>query len=90
MKRVRFVISGDVQGIYYRAFIRDKALELGLNGFVHNLPNKKVEVIVEGHEAKIQRLYELCKQGPRGAIISEIKTTPLPFNGEFKTFRVTY
>lgn len=90
MKRVQFIVQGDVQGVYYRSFVKDRAGELGLNGFTRNLPNKTVEVLVEGHEAKIQKLLELCKQGPRNSHIENITTKVLPFTGEFKMFRIKY
>ncbi len=88
MKRVKILISGEVQGVYFRAFIKDRAEELGLNGYTKNVPIKKVEIIVEGHEAKIQKLVDLCRQGPRGALVNEVKTESLPFTGEFKSFRI--
>jgi len=90
MKRVHIVIFGDVNGVYFRSFIKDRAIELGLKGFTRNVPIRKVEVIVEGHEAKIEKLVELCKQGPRGAVIDDVKTEIHPFKGDFKTFRIVY
>lgn len=90
MKRVHIIVSGEVNGIYFRSFIKDRAIELGLVGYARNVPVRKVEVMVEGHEAKIDKLIELCKQGPRGAVIDNIKATTLPFKGEFKTFKIIY
>ena len=90
MKRVRLTISGDVQGIYYRAFVKERASELGLTGYVKNLPGGKVEVVVEGHELKIEKLLEYCKQGPVGAKIEKVEGKTEPYKCEFKEFRVKY
>ncbi|MBI2148065.1 acylphosphatase [Candidatus Woesearchaeota archaeon] len=90
MKRVKIAVSGDVQGVFYRAFVKDRAIELGLTGYVRNTEDKKVEAIVEGHELKINKLIEHCKQGPIGAKIEKVTTTTLPHTGEFKQFKIKY
>ena len=90
MKRVKISISGEVQGIYFRAFIKDRANELGLTGYAKNTPDKKIEVIVEGHELKINKLIEQCREGPSGAKAINISTTTQQHTGEFKQFRVKY
>ena len=90
MKKVHAIIKGQVVGVYYRSFIKDRAEELGLNGYVKNIDNKTVELVIEGHEAKIKRLLEFCKQGPPGALVDNIKTKSLPYDKEFNVFRVRY
>jgi len=90
MKRVQITIKGRVQGVFFRAFIKDRAIELGLTGYTRNVNTQVVEAIVEGHEIKINQLIEACKSGPSGAEIQEIKVTSLPYTGEFKQFRVKY
>ena len=49
MKKVHAIIKGQVVGVYYRSFIKDRAEELGLNGYVKNIDNKTVELVIEGH-----------------------------------------
>ena len=90
MKRVKIIISGNVHGIFFRAFIKDRANELGLTGYVRNTEDKKIEAIVEGHELKINKLIEHCKEGPIGSKIEKVTTTTLPYIGEFKEFKVKY
>lgn len=90
MKRVRIIISGDVQGVYFRAFVKDRAQALDLRGYVRNTEDRKVEAIVEGHELKINKLIDICKEGPAGSKIINIKTTTQPYKGEFKEFKVKY
>jgi len=88
MKRVNIIISGDVQGVFFRAFVRDKANNLGLKGYVKNIEDGKVEAIVEGHEAKINKLVEICKEGPVGSRIEKIEVKIKPYKGEFKEFKI--
>jgi len=59
MKRaVKLIISGTVQGVFYRKFVKDKADDLNLNGFVRNIENGKVEAVLEGDSEKIKEMIE--------------------------------
>lgn len=60
----RILVSGRVQGVGYRRFTEKRALELGLQGWVRNLINEKVEVQVQGPAETIDRFLEILKQGP--------------------------
>ncbi|HLC86106.1 MAG TPA: acylphosphatase [Candidatus Nanoarchaeia archaeon] len=90
MKRIHFIVSCRVQGVFFRAFVKDKAQDLGLTGFVRNTEDKKIEVVAEGHELKLKKLIEECKKGPSSAIIEEVKVNVEPYTGEFKNFRIKY
>ncbi len=90
MKKVKAIIKGQVVGVFYRTFIKEKADELGLTGYVKNIDNHTVELVVEGHEAKIKKLIDDCKQGPQGAFIESIKTESLAYSKEFNIFRIKY
>ncbi len=72
MKRVHLFISGNVQGVFFRAFVRERAINLGLNGWVKNLEDGRVEAIFEGENDKVNRMVELCKKGPSSANIKNI------------------
>jgi acylphosphatase len=77
MKQAHIIISGQVQGVGYRYFVRSNARKLGLVGWVKNTSNGKVEAILqssassdqEGKE-KIEEMIEFCKKGP---MLSEVK-----------------
>jgi len=66
-KRLVIVVSGRVQGVWFRAATREQALRLGLHGWVRNLPDGRVEALLEGEEHAVRRLLEWCKTGPPGA-----------------------
>ena len=61
MERIRLIIHGRVQGVFFRQFTSEKAGALGLRGIVRNLPNGTVEVIAEGDTAKLDALADWCR-----------------------------
>lgn len=82
-------VSGQVQGVYYRAFTSRVAKSLGLRGYARNLPRKNiVEVCVEGEKDKIEELIEQLKEGPPEAFVEKVETTWSDFTGQFNNFEV--
>ncbi len=63
-------ISGFVQGVGFRRFIQYNALKLGLNGWVKNLPDNRVEAIFCGSKERIEKIIAICRKGP---FLSEVK-----------------
>ncbi|MEJ5226546.1 acylphosphatase [Thermodesulfovibrio sp.] len=75
MKKAHLLISGRVQGVFYRAFTREVAESLGLKGWVRNLRDGRVEAVFEGDEDKISIAIERCKEGPPYAKVDSIEIT---------------
>ena len=73
MKCIHLIVSGKVQGVFFRDNTRRKAIELGLTGYAKNLPDGNVEVVAEGDENKINELIEFIKKGPGIAKVEYIK-----------------
>lgn len=73
----RCLVSGHVQGVFYRQSTCNKALELGLSGRAVNLSNGQVEVHVCGEEAAVQALIDWLWQGPELARVSEVQQEPM-------------
>lgn len=73
MKRRRCIVSGRVQGVWYRATTCDKAMSLGLSGVVRNLPGGRVEVVVSGPDGEVDVLCRWLWQGPPMAQVDEVK-----------------
>ena len=88
MKRVRARISGGVQGVFYRATAVERAGELGLAGWVRNLPDGSVELEAEGPEDRLEELLAWCGRGPPAARVSGVETEWLPATGAERGFRV--
>jgi acylphosphatase len=72
IRKATIIVSGIVQGVYYRHSTKLQAEELGLTGYVRNLIDGSVEVVAEGEEESVKRLIEWCNQGPRGARVDHI------------------
>jgi len=90
MKKVRVIVVGRVQGIWFRASTCDKAKELGVNGYVRNLVNGDVEFVAEGEDPKVDRLIQWARRGPPLARVDDIKVEVLEYNNEYTDFRVSY
>jgi acylphosphatase len=90
MKRCHLFISGRVQGVFFRSNTRKKALELGLTGWVRNLQDGRVEVLMEGGESPLQDLIEWCHRGPSHASVEKVDVYWEDPTGEFQTFSITY
>lgn len=71
---VRSLISGHVQGVGYRYNTRKKAMALGLTGWVRNLPDGRVEAVVEGDHAQVNSLVEWFQSGPPAARVETVST----------------
>lgn len=87
---VHILVSGIVQGVYFRVYTRDEALSLGLNGWVKNTNDGKVEIDAEGPREKIDALVLWCHKGPPGARVAGVKVTEETQAGEFSGFRIAY
>lgn len=90
MKRYHIWISGVVQGVGFRSFIRRTATKLGINGWVRNLLDGRVEVIAEGEEDKLEELVNRMRVGPRLATVEDIKIEKEDYNGQFERFEVRF
>ena len=88
---IRVIVRGRVQGVYFRAFTSRRANELGLTGFVRNLPDwHSVEVQAEGERKRLERLNEHLKVGPPGAKVEKIVTSWSEYTGNYVDFSIRY
>ena len=88
--RVHLFISGRVQGVFFRHNMRREALKLGVTGWVRNLPDGRVEAVIEGEEEKVEKLVEWAHRGPPLARVDEVKIIREDYKGEFETFEIIY
>lgn len=87
-KRIKLFITGDVQGVGYRAWFRREALKSGVSGWVKNRSDMTVEAVCEGDAEALKRLIELAKQGPPVAQIDNIDVAWEIARGEFIGFEI--
>ena len=86
--RATLLVTGHVQGVFYRSSAMQEAQRLGLSGFVHNLPDGAVEAVVEGPETAVDQFVAWCRVGPPAARVQDVRVKRSEFRGEFRTFTV--
>lgn len=84
---VEIQVFGKVQGVWYRASTRNKALELGLKGWVQNEPDGSVRMVLTGALSLIKQMNEWCKEGPPHARVDQLTQKELPLV-EFSNFEI--
>jgi acylphosphatase len=88
--RAHIFIDGRVQGVFYRGFTSELAHNLGLNGWVRNLRDGRVEAVFEGDRKVIEKAIKECYIGPRGADVTNIEVKWDTYEGDLKGFSVRY
>ena len=88
--RAHLLISGRVQGVFFRSFTEETARGLGLKGWVRNVSGGDVEAVFEGEKKDIEHAIDLCYKGPPVSHITGIEVKWEDFTGEFKSFSVKY
>lgn len=90
MLRAHILISGFVQGVGFRYFIKDKADELGLSGWVKNTSDGRVEAVIEGPNDKAEEMITLCRKGPYLTVVSDMKVERTEAIGNFADFTIKF
>jgi acylphosphatase len=89
MTRVSVIAHGRVQGVAFRHYTCQRALELGVTGWVRNLPDGAVEGLFEGDYSAVAALVEWCRIGPPAARVDRLDIRECTYRGEFKSFLST-
>jgi len=84
--RVHVFVSGNVQGVFFRQKTKRQAESLGVNGWVRNLPDGRVEAVFEGEEEAVKKLVEYCHYGPSSAKVTGVDVAWELYRGEFSGF----
>jgi acylphosphatase len=86
--RAHLFIEGLVQGVFFRAHTKSVADKYGVKGFVRNLPDGRVEALLEGEEERVNKVIDFCKRGPPGAIVTNIEIIWEEYKGEYNDFKI--
>lgn len=86
--RMNVIIHGRVQGVSFRYYTRDRAVELGVTGWVRNLPDGSVQGLLEGDNSAVQALVEWCRCGPPAAQVDRVDVSIAEYSGEFDSFTI--
>lgn len=87
---VHAVVSGHVQGVYFRAFVSSRAEDLGLAGYVRNLGDGSIEVQAEGERSRLEKLISYLNVGPPGARVEKVNAKWLEYTGSYPGFSIRY
>ncbi len=87
---MHILISGKVQGVYFRQNLKQIAKRHNVNGWVKNLENGKVEAVLEGEANDIKEVVEWCHVGPSGARVDNVDVRFEEYKGEFDSFTIRY
>ncbi|MBT3310465.1 MAG: acylphosphatase [Desulfobacterales bacterium] len=88
--RAHAVISGQVQGVFYRATTKETAENLGVRGWVKNKPDGNVEAVFEGEKKHVGLVLEWCSEGPLYAKVNRVDISWEEYSGEYCDFRISY
>jgi len=88
--RKHVLIKGNVQGVFFRANVQSLASEIGITGWIKNLPDGDVEAVFEGEEDSVGKIILFCKKGPIGSKVDDVVIKDENFIGEFKDFKIIY
>ena len=89
LSRSRLIITGLVQGVFFRREITFLARRIGVTGWTRNLHDGSVEVVAEGQKEALEKLIQFCRTGPAGARVDQVRIEWGDFKGEFRGFRIT-
>ena len=86
-KAVRLFITGTVQGIFFRKFVKENADSNGVRGFVRNLEDGRIEIFLEGDKEKVDNMVQISKRGPAHSVIRKVEEKEEKFQ-DFKEFKI--
>lgn len=83
-------VSGKVQGVFFRQFTKNQALNLGLNGYVCNISDGRVKIIVQGKESVVGQLLNILSIGPQMSRVDNVERKRIQTNDQFINFIIRY
>ncbi|TRO51427.1 acylphosphatase [Candidatus Bathyarchaeota archaeon] len=88
--RAHILVTGRVQGVFYRSETKRNADHHDVKGWIRNLSNGKVEAVFEGEKEDVEMLIGFCEHGPLGAKVTKVQVTWENYSGTFDRFRIKY
>ncbi|NOQ65343.1 MAG: acylphosphatase [Methyloprofundus sp.] len=88
MKHLKIIVKGRVQGVFFRKYTQEKALELVIQGTVKNRTDRNVEIYATGAEQAMQAFVAWCHEGPGLSQVSEVEISEISEQAEYNGFEV--
>jgi len=89
-KRAHLIIHGKVQGVFFRAYLRERSEQFKLTGWAKNTFDGNVEVVLEGEESAVKQVVEWCYSGPADSEVKKVAEKWEKATGEFQDFSIQY
>jgi len=89
-QRTHVLVSGKVQGVFFRQALKVIAKKNNVSGWVRNLPDKRVEALLEGDSTSVNSVIKWARVGPANSRVEDIQVSNEEFRNEFSTFEVLY
>lgn len=86
----KVIVSGKVQGVFYRLETRKAALQAGVDGYVKNLADGSVEAVFQGPASAVDQMVAWCHQGPTAARVDQVTEDTPPSQTDFAGFDIRY
>jgi acylphosphatase len=86
----RVVVSGRVQGVWFRGFTQRVAADAGVRGWVRNLPDRRVEAVLQGSRVAVEKVVGFLREGPPGASVTDIAVSWSPPSEVYRGFHIRY
>ncbi|MBN1244818.1 acylphosphatase [Candidatus Bathyarchaeota archaeon] len=88
--RAHVFVTGRVQGVFFRSETKRNADRHDVKGWIRNLPDSRVEAVLEGEKDAVNALIDFCKHGPSGAKVANVDLKWETYTGEFDRFKIKY
>lgn len=90
MTRKMLIVSGKVQGVFYRDYVRTEAEKLKIKGYVRNLQDGTVEVVIDGTDYQVNKMILACRKGSFLASVDNVRIEEFYGNEEFEEFEIRF
>lgn len=87
-QRIKIIVAGKVQGVFFRASAKKQADLLGVRGFARNLPDGRVEIVAEGEQQALLQFLDWCRRGPMMARVNDVSVGETQNGGQFSGFDI--
>tara|TARA_Y100000310_G_scaffold269523_1_gene282756 strand:+ start:9328 stop:9597 length:270 start_codon:yes stop_codon:yes gene_type:complete len=88
MKTYKIIITGKVQGVFFRDNTKKQAISLGIKGYIKNSEKGEVEAVFQGPEEKLKEIMEWCKIGPTTAEVESVNIEEIKNSKEYNSFDI--
>ena len=89
-QRIHIFLTGKVQVVFFRQATKVVAIKNNVTGWVKNLENEEVEILLEGDDKNVNSVIDWCRNGPANSRVDEVKIEQQEFSGQYSNFEVSY